>query len=76
MNGSIKKVTLLDTLKTDDGEYVPPGTYPVTQICLREGSRGTEKDFFYLDGFDGVCIELVGLYVLKQAGKIDFSINV
>ncbi|MFZ2226259.1 MAG: hypothetical protein WA064_02320 [Candidatus Moraniibacteriota bacterium] len=72
MNSSIREVVLLDTLKTSDGEYVPPGTYPVTQICLRDGSRGVEKNLFYLDGFDGICIELVGLYVLRQAGKIDF----
>jgi hypothetical protein len=72
---SIKDVTLRETLKTDDGEHIPPGTYPVTQICLIEG-RGVERDLFYLDGFDGVCIELTGMYVLRQAGKIDFSINV
>ena len=73
MTATISNVVLLDTLKTDDGECVPPGTYPVTRVCLRESKRGAEKDLFYLDGFDGICIELTGLYVLKQMGKVDFS---
>jgi|GEM_PF-3785331 len=74
MDISIREVTLLDTLKTDDGEHVPPGTYPVTQICLRR-EKGIEEDFFFLDGFEGVCIGMMGLFLLRQEGKIIFSTN-